>query len=74
MRDLEPLKGSHCFFVCFVFATPEAHGSSWAKGQVRAATGACATAMATLDLSCICNLCCSLWQCWFLNPLSEARD
>ena len=26
------------------------------------------------DLSCICNLHCSLWQRWILNPLSEARD
>ena len=29
---------------------------------------ACATASATLDL------CCSLWKCWILNPLSQARD
>ena len=33
-----------------------------------------ATAMATPDLSCICNLCCSLQQHWRLNPPSEARD
>ena len=33
-----------------------------------------ATDMATLDPSCICNLCSSLQQCWILNPLSEARD
>ena len=32
------------------------------------------TATATLDPSCICDLCCSLWQCQILNPLSEARD
>lgn len=30
-----------------------------------------ATATATPDLSCICNLCCSLWQCQTLNPLSK---
>ena len=29
---------------------------------------------ATADLSCICDLCCSLRQCQILNPLSEARD
>ena len=33
-----------------------------------------ATTMATQDLSCICNLCRSLWQCQILNPLSETRD
>ena len=33
-----------------------------------------ATARAKLDLNRICNLCCSLRQCWILNPLREARD
>uniref|UniRef100_A0A8D0QXE5 Complex I intermediate-associated protein 30, mitochondrial n=2 Tax=Sus scrofa TaxID=9823 RepID=A0A8D0QXE5_PIG len=28
---------------------------------------------ATSDPSCICDLCCSLQQCWILNPLSGAR-
>ena len=37
--------------------------SSQAKGRIRAAAGVYTTAMATLDLSHICNLCCSLWQC-----------
>ena len=32
------------------------------------------TATATLDLSHICNLHCSLQQCQILNPLSKARD
>ena len=31
-------------------------------------------AIATPDLSHICNLRCSLWQRQILNPLSEARD
>ena len=31
------------------------------------------TAMAPLDPSCICDLCCSLWQCRILKPGSEAR-
>ena len=30
------------------------------------------TATATWDPSCICNLHHSSWQCWILNPLSEA--
>ena len=33
-----------------------------------------ATATATQDLSHICDLCCSLWQCWILSLPSEARD
>ena len=33
-----------------------------------------ATATATPDLSHICELCHSLWQCWILNPLNKARD
>ena len=33
-----------------------------------------ATAMATLDPSHICDLCCSLQQCQILNPPSKARD
>ena len=32
------------------------------------------TATETQDPSCICNLHHSSWQCWILNPLSEARD
>ena len=32
------------------------------------------TARAMPGLNCICNLCHNLWQCWILNPLSEARD
>ena len=32
------------------------------------------TATAVPDLSCICDLHHSSWQCWILNPLSEARD
>ena len=32
------------------------------------------TATATPDLSRICDLHCSSWQRWILNPLSEAMD
>ena len=32
------------------------------------------TATATQDPSCIYSLHHSTWQCWILNPLSEARD
>ena len=33
-----------------------------------------ATATAMLDPSCICDLRCSLQQCWILSPLSKAMD
>ena len=33
-----------------------------------------ATATASRDMSCICDLCYSLQQCQILNPLSKARD
>ena len=55
-------------------AAPAAYGSSQAKGGIRAAAAAYATAMATLDPSCIFDLHCSLWQRRLLKPLSEARD
>ena len=32
------------------------------------------TAMATLGPSCICDLCCNLWQHQILNSLSKARE
>ena len=51
---------------------PVAYGSSQARGQIRAAVEAYATATATLDLSQICNLHSGLTQ--ILNPQSEARD
>ena len=34
----------------------------------------CTTATVTQDLSHVCDLYHSLWQCWTLNPQSEARD
>ena len=32
-----------------------------------------ATVTAMQHLGYICDLCCRLWQCWILNPLSMAR-
>ena len=32
------------------------------------------TATATRDLSYVCDLYHSSWQCWILNPLSKAKD
>ena len=65
-----------CLFVCLLFftATPAAHGSSWARGQIKAVAGAYAKGTATLDLSHICNLCHSLWQQGILNPLCRGSN
>ena len=44
-----------------------AFGSSQARGGIRASAEAYTTAIATLDPSCICDL------CWILTSLTEAR-
>ena len=50
-------------FLLFPFmAEPAAYGSSWARGRIKAVAEAYATAMATLDLSRICDPCHSLQQ------------
>ena len=67
-----------CLFAlfCFLFftATPAVYGSSWARGQIEAAADGLHHRQPIPNLSCFCDLCCSLQQCWMLNPLSEARD
>ena len=45
-----------------------------ARSQIGAAAVAYATAMVTMNPRSICELCCSLQQCQFLNPLRKARD
>ena len=70
----------YVFFVlfCFVFlftATPVACGSSQDKESNWSCNWAWDTkATATLDSCHFCNLWCSLWQCWILNPLREASN
>ena len=62
-------------FVFLFTVTPAAYGSSWARVQIGAAPEAYATTMAAPDLSYICDICRSLWQCWILiNPPREATD
>ena len=55
-------------------AAPVAFENSPARVQIRAVAEAHTMAIATPDLSHICDLCCSLQQCQILNPLREARD
>ena len=59
------------FFPSLFRASSAAYGSSQARGQIGAAASTiCHNQMQ--DPSHICNLCHSSWQCWILNPLSEA--
>ena len=51
-----------------------AYGSSQAKVELELQLLTYTTVTGTLDLSRICDLCCSLWPCRILNPLGEARD
>ena len=60
--------------VLFFRAIPTAYGSSQARGQMEQQLPADTTATATSNLSCICDLYYSSWQCRILNPLIEARD
>ena len=61
------------FFFFLAFSTePTAYGRSQARGGMRAA--ARATATATPGPSLVCDLHHSSLHCWILNPLSEARD
>ena len=54
--------------------TSVAYGSFQARGQIGAAAEAYITAMATPDMSHICDLYHSLQQIRILNPLNEVRD
>lgn len=62
------------FFSLFMAVPVAAYGGSCARGRIEAAGAAPTTATATLDLSCICKLHCSLWQYKILNSPSKARD
>ena len=74
LRDWHVVKLGYSFFVFLFMIIAIAHGSSQARGLLRASAAVYTTARATPDLSHICDLPHSLWQCQILNPLSEARD
>ena len=59
---------------CLFRATPTAYGGSQARGLIGAIAAAYTRATAKPDPSQVCDLHHSSWQCWILNPLSEARD
>ena len=62
------------FLNAFLNASPAAYGSSQATGRSKLPLPAYTTATATSNLSCVCNLYHSSWQCQIPDPLSEARD
>ena len=51
---------------------PVAYESSWVESELQLLT--CATDTASPDPRHICNLYCSSWQLWILNPLNKSRD
>ena len=66
-----------CLTSLFIYlrATPVAYASSQATSWIwSAAASLKTTTTATLHPNHICDLHWSLWRCWILNPLSEARD
>ena len=71
----------YLYFYLFLFiellflwrAVPSAYGSSQARGLIGATAAAYATAIATQDLSRVCDSHHSSGQCQILNPLSESR-
>ena len=75
-----------CFFPFLYMTTPTTYGSSRARGGwIQVQLPAYTTVTAALDLSCICDLYCSLWQhgikpdsswtlCQDLNSLSHKNS
>ena len=63
-----------CFEQFFFFLWPYLWHMKLPRPGAKLQLQADITATATLELSCICNLRCSLWQCQILNPLREDKD
>ena len=59
------------FFFCLFRAAPAVHGGSQVKSEVL--LPAYATAAATPDPSCLCDMHHSSWQRWILKSLSEVK-
>ena len=62
-------------FCCYFFrATPAAHGSSQARGQIKVIVKGLTTPITMWDPSCICDLHHSSQQPRIPDPLDEAKD
>ena len=55
-------------------ATPATYGNSQARGPIGIVAASLHHSHAMWDLSLVCDLHHSSWQCQILNPLSYARD
>ena len=62
------------FFFFFFFFLSGLHLEYGLRVESELQLLGCTTDMATMDLSCDCNLYCSSWKCQILKPLSNARD
>ena len=62
------------FLFCLFRAASVAYGGSQARVESELLLLAYARAAATRDPSCVFDLHHRSWQCWILNPLSEAKD
>ena len=62
-----------CFFA-FFRAALEAYGGSQARGQIRAVAASLHHSHSNRDLSGVCDLHHSAWQCQIFNPLIKTRD
>ena len=62
------------FFLSIFRASPVVDWSFWARGWIIAAAAAASLCHSHTDLSCVCDLHHSSWQCQILNTLNEARD
>ena len=71
-----PRFGNCCGFFCylFFFLGPHMQHMEVPRLRVELDLQLLATDTVTRDLSCICDLYHSSWQCHILNPLSKARD
>ena len=63
-----------CFVLSFIFLGPHLWHMEVPRLGVKLEFYLPATATAMWNLSHVCDLHHSSWQCWVLNPLSEARD
>ena len=62
------------FFFSFLFMVTAAYGSSWAKGEIGAASASLGHSLSNPDLSHICHLYDSLWQCWILTERGQGSN
>ena len=62
------------FFFSFIGSHPRHMEVPRLGGKLEPQLPVYTTATAMPDASCICNLYCSSWQLWILNPLSRARN